>query len=170
MGFVLYYSNGNVSHFGDDGTETRYDSGDKALAALSDMRSEVDAIPVQACVLPVQDDGGGVLRGGGGLDTAAKMSEDFWSDTTSPNGLPICDHSWGVEKSTLFPDLWICSGCGDVQELNGKGDTPRPVNKTEYDKNWEAVFGPERKHVCRQWVKADDGTLKCYFCGASEEN
>jgi len=31
--------------------------------------------------------------------------------------------------------------------MNGKGDTYRPVNKKQYDKNYERIFGKKGKHM-----------------------
>lgn len=108
--------------------------------------------------------------------------ETFTTNTIVLNGfdcayqdddLPLCRHENGVERSNLEAS-WICADCGawmmndETLAQNGKGDTPRPVNKTEYDKNYEAVFGKQKKHVCNTWVSTPHGERQCYHCGATE--
>ncbi len=40
--------------------------------------------------------------------------------------------------------------------MNGKGDTPRPVNKELYDKNYEKIFKKKDKEVQRS--SEEEGT------------
>lgn len=51
---------------------------------------------------------------------------------------------------------------------SGKGDNYRQVNKDEYGKNHDQVFGEKPKHVCRKYIRDRDGTSRCYFCGEPE--
>ena len=53
-------------------------------------------------------------------------------------------------------------------ECNGKGDTPRPVEREAFEPNFETVFGEKPKHVCRKFVKMGNRRC-CYFCGEPEE-
>lgn len=51
---------------------------------------------------------------------------------------------------------------------NGKGDTPRPVDRMKYEKNHDEIFGSP-KHVCKDFVKDLNTKARvCYHCGEPE--
>ena len=50
----------------------------------------------------------------------------------------------------------------------GKGDNYRDVNKAEFDRQFEVVFGSKPKHRCYEWYRAEDGTVRCYFCNQTQ--
>ena len=59
----------------------------------------------------------------------------------------------------------------NVEEIMcGKGDAYRPVDKKEYDKNHEAIFGETKKHVCSKFIRDPNGGSVdlCYHCGEPE--
>lgn len=51
---------------------------------------------------------------------------------------------------------------------SGKGDNYRPVNKDEYGKNHDQVFGEKPKHVCRKYIRDKQGVSVCYHCNEPE--
>jgi hypothetical protein len=48
----------------------------------------------------------------------------------------------------------------------GKGDNPRPVDKSRYDNNFEAIFGEKKLNV---WEDADDERHETGTEGPGEE-
>lgn len=79
-----------------------------------------------------------------------------------------------VEKSTWLQkhgdEIVSLMGWADIK-AQGKGDVRRPpqVDKQTYDKNWNAVFGDKRKHVCREFVRDKQGVSRCYHCDEPQE-
>lgn len=160
-----------------------HDRRDPEVAALPELWGQADAVEVQTDLPAMQDDGGGVLRGQSVSSGWIKveplgyrvMTADFspWYEPT------VCLHRGGYEPSNLTPGAYVCVDCGDYMPpqfaetpaiANGKGDSPRPVDQEAYDRNYEAIFGKTRKHVCRQWTKMPDGTTACYHCGQVKDN
>ena len=58
--------------------------------------------------------------------------------------------------------------------MNGKGDTYRPVNKKQYDKNYERIFMKTRSPNSKYYITKADGEfmpqfrgLPCEVCGST---
>ena len=85
------------------------------------------------------------------------------------------DDDWDPHMDLMDPgSAWLDKHADElgveVEEIMcGKGDTYRPIDKKEYDKNHEAVFGETKKHVCRKFVLDPHTKARvCYNCGEPE--
>jgi len=48
--------------------------------------------------------------------------------------------------------------------MSGKGDSYRKVNRAQFNDNFDAIFGVKPPHVCKEWVRGNDGMPRCYYC------
>ncbi len=100
----------------------------------------------------------------GAWDTGLNVGQNDYSDLATDDDL-LEDEPWFGEDS--LEDFHVHSML-DSAEAAGKGDIYRPVDKEEYNKNHDTVFGAKPKHVCRKYIRDNQGVSVCYFCGEPE--
>lgn len=92
-----------------------------------------------------------------------------WEEEYEETGMHVDDENllpWEQDDASEWLEKHSdgIRGLEALEAMNGKGDTPRPIDKEKFDKNHAAIFGEKPKHVCRKFIRDDRGISRCYHC------